>query len=344
MTDIVTFLWPHALWLLLALPALPGIYLVLRRRRNLATLRYENMRLLREAIAQLNRSHAPPALFLLGFIVLLLSAARPALVFTPPSEHGTVILLIDVSLSMAATDVPPTRLEAAKVAMKNFVEAQPRDIRVGIVAFGGHADLVQPPTSSRAELLKAIDELELQRFTAIGSGLVGALLTLHPDAEAGHESDIFGMGRTPATPTKKKQRKPVAPGSDLSTAIILVSDGRSTMGIPAVQVAQTIASYGISVFTVGVGTLYGGVAYIDGWAPIHADFDEELLKKIADITDAEYFYAKHADKLKSIYERLSRRVVFERQEVEVTAVFAAIGMLLALASAALSLVWFNRPA
>src|SRR5687768_6972563 len=124
------------------------------------------MRLLREAIAQLNRSHAPPALFLFGFIVLLVSAARPALVFTQPSEHGTVLLLIDVSLSMAATDVPPTRLGAAKVAMKEFIEAQPRDIRVGIVAFGGHADLVQPPTPNRAEVLKAIDELELQRFTA----------------------------------------------------------------------------------------------------------------------------------------------------------------------------------
>ena len=340
----MTFLWPHALWLLLALPALPGIYLVLLRRRESDAARYANMRLLREALSQLNRSHAPPLLFLLGFVVLLTSAARPAIVFTPPSEHGTVILLIDVSLSMAATDVPPTRLTAAKAAMKTFIDAQPRDIRVGIVAFGGHADLVQPPTLSRPDLLRAIDELELQRFTAIGAGLVGALLTLHPDAEAGHESDIFGMGRSPERSSNTKRRKPVAPGSDLSTAIILVSDGRSTMGVSALQTAQVIAGYGIRVFTVGVGTLYGGVAYIDGWAPIHADFDEDLLKKIADVTDADYFYARDADKLEVIYDKLSRRVVFERKEVEVTALFAAIGMLLALASAALSLVWFNRPA
>jgi Ca-activated chloride channel family protein len=342
----MTFLWPHALWLLLALPVLPGIYLLLLRRRNRAALRYANLRLLREAIGSLHwtQAHAPPLLFLLGFVVLMLSAARPAIVLMPPSEHGTVILLIDVSLSMAATDVPPTRLTAAKAAMKNFIEAQPRDVRVGIVAFGGYADLVQPPTSNRGELLKKIDELGLQRFTSIGAGLVGALLTLRPDAEAGYESDIFGMGRAPERAAKGRRHKPVPPGSDLTTAIVLVSDGRSTMGLPALKVAETIASHGIRVYTVGVGTLYGGVAAIDGWPPIHADFDEELLQEIADITDAEYFYARTADKLGSIYEKLSRRVVFERKEIEVTAVFAAVGMLLAIASAGLSLVWFNRAA
>ena len=339
----MTFLWPHALWLLLALPALPGIYLMLKRRRELAALRYADMRLLREALGRLNRSHAAPLLFLLGFIVLLLSAARPAIVLTPPSQQGIVILLIDVSLSMAATDVPPTRLAAAKAAMKDFIQAQPRDVRIGVVAFGGHADLVQPPTRSRSDLLRAIDELELQRFTAIGSGLVGALLTLHPEADAGHESDIFGMGRSPDR-ADRKRHKPVAPGSDLSTAIVLVSDGRSTMGVTAISIAHTIASYGIRVFTVGVGTLYGGVAYIDGWAPIHADFDEDLLQKIASVTDAEYFYARDINKLKRIYEKLGRRVVLERKEIEITAIFGAIGMLLALASAGLSLVWFNRPA
>ena len=342
----MTFLWPHALWLLLALPALPGVYFLLLRRRQIAALPYANMRLLREALGNLHwtRAHAPPALFLVAFIVLLTSAARPAIVLTSPSEQGTVILLIDVSLSMAATDVPPTRLAAAKVAMKQFVEAQPRDVRIGIVAFGGHADLVQPPTPNRLHVLEAIDSLELQRFTSIGAGLVGALLTLRPDADAGHESDIFGTGRAPEPAPYKKRPDALAPGSDLATAIVLVSDGRSTMGVPAARTAQTLADYGVRVFTVGVGTLYGGVAYIDGWSPIHADFEEELLKEIADITDAEYFYASDVEKLASIYEKLGRRVVLERSEIEVTAIFGAIGMLLALASAALSLVWLNRPA
>jgi Ca-activated chloride channel homolog len=339
----MTFLWPHALWLLLALPAVPGIYLVLRRRRNVA-LRDANLRLVREAIAQLDRSHVAPLLFLLGFVVLLVSLARPAVVFTPPAERGTVILLIDVSLSMAATDVPPTRLDAAKAAAKTFVESQPRDVRVGIVAFGGHADLVEPPTLDRAKLITAIDEVELQRFTAIGAGIVGALLTLHPDLVVPHETDIFGAGREPKRHPNFRKHKPGAPGSDLATAIVLVSDGRSTMGIPAVQAAKLAADYGIRIFTIGVGTLYGGVANIDGWAPIHAEFEEDTLRKIADITHAEYFYGGSAEKVKKIYEKLARRVVFEREEIEITAAFAALGMLLALASAAWSLVWYNRPA
>lgn len=342
----MTFLWPHALWLFAALAALPGAYVVLLRRRSMAAERYANARLLREALAHLhwNRPHAAPLLFLAGLIVLLLSIARPALVLTSPSERGTVILLIDVSLSMAATDVPPTRLDAAKAAAKAFVEAQPRDVRVGIVAFGGHADLVQPPTVERAHLTAAIDELELQRFTAIGAGIIGALLTLHPDLAVPHESDIFGMGRAPDRYPNMRRHKPVPPGSDLATAIVLVSDGRSTMGLPAVQAARIAADYGIRIFTIGVGTLYGGVANIDGWAPIHAEFEEDTLKKVADITRGEYFYASKADKVKNVYEKLARRVVFERQEIEITAVFGAIGMLLMLASAALSLVWFNRPA
>lgn len=340
------FRWHHALWLLLVLPAVVGAYLVLLRRKNNEALRYAGLSLVREALdpATRFRPHVPALLLLAGATVLLLASARPVLVMTSPSERGTVVLLIDVSLSMAASDVPPTRLEAAKAAAKAFVEAQPRDVRVGIVAFGGHADLVQPPTLNRQDLLTAIDELELQRFTAIGAGIIGALLTLHPDLVVPHESDIFGMGRSPDRRPAERRHKPVPPGSDLSTAIILVSDGRGTMGIPALQAAKIAAEYGIRVFTIGVGTLYGGVAHIDGWAPIHAEFEEDTLQKIADVTHAEYFYASNADKVKRIYEKLSRRVVFERREIEITAVFAAIGMLLALGSAALSLVWYNRPA
>ena len=342
----MSFLWPEALWLTLALPALVGAYLRLRRGKDERPLRYAGFSLVREAIGRTHwmRPHVPPLILLLGLAALFVAIARPALVFMPPAEQGTVILLMDVSLSMAATDVPPTRLDAAKAAAKTFVEAQPRDIRIGVVAFGGHADLVQAPTSSRADVMRAIDELELQRFTAIGAGLIGALLTLVPDAEIRNESDIFGAGRMPGGAPDRKRHKPVAPGSDLTTAIILVSDGRSTMGISALQAAKLTADHGIRVFTVGVGTLYGGVAHIEGWAPIHAEFDDATLRKIADVTRGEYFEASNAGKLRRIYESLVRRVVFERKEVEITALCAAIGAVLTLASAGLSLVWFNRQA
>jgi Ca-activated chloride channel family protein len=343
------FLWHHALWLMLALPALAGAYVVLLRRKNQAALRYAGFDLVREAVGttQRYRPHIAPLLLLLGLAALLLAVARPVLVITSPSDRGTVVLLMDVSLSMAATDVPPTRLAAARAAAMTFVKAQPPDVHIGIVAFGGHADLVQPPTSNRADVMAALDRLELQRFTAIGTGLIAALLTIVPSADIGEGHDIFGTGRAPRRTydvPAHSAPKPVRPGSYLSAAVILVSDGVGTMGVPPVTAARMAADLGIRVFTVGVGTLYGGVANTEGWPPIHAEFNEKILKEIADVTRGEYFEARTADKLTKIYEGLGRRVVVERRDREITVLFAAIGVLLALASAVLSLLWSNRPA
>ncbi|MES2561977.1 MAG: VWA domain-containing protein, partial [Pseudomonadota bacterium] len=263
------FLWHHALWLLLLLPALAGVYLVLAHRKRKGALRYAGFGLVRAAVGSTHRirPHIAPLLLLLGLTALVLGIARPVFVITAPSTHGTVILLMDVSLSMAATDVPPTRLAAARAAALDFVRAQPRDVRVGVIAFGGHADLVQPPTSNRAEAIAALERLELQRYTAIGTGLVAALLTLFPTADLAHGVEIFGMGRDPRgdlvaassqpLPSQAKH-KPAAPGSYLSAAVILVSDGVGTMGVPVVAAAKMAADLGIRVFTVGVGTLYGG--------------------------------------------------------------------------------------
>jgi Ca-activated chloride channel family protein len=348
------FLWHHALWLLLALPVLVGTYIVLLGRKSRQALRYAGFQLARGAIspAQRLRPHAPPLLLLMGLAALLLAVARPVMILKGKSEQGTVILLMDVSLSMAASDVLPTRLAAARAAALRFIDAQPRNVRIGVVAFGAHADVVQPPTSNRAHVLAALDRLELQRFTAIGNGLIGALLTLVPTADIGHEFDIFGAGKAPAgtqeigasaTRTRAKApQKPVPAGSDRSAAIILVSDGRGTMGIPAVKAARMAADLGIRVYTVGVGTLYGGVANVEGWPTIHAEFDEAMLQEIADITRGEYFLARTADKLTRIYETLGTRVVLESAQRELTALFTAIGVVLLLASATLSVFWSNR--
>jgi len=342
----VTFLWPYALVLMLAVPALAGAYLVLRRRKAESALRYVDASVLREALAgmRLARAHTPAMLMLAALAVLLLSVARPALVTTLPAREGTVILLMDVSLSMAAADVAPTRLDAAKAAAKAFIEGRPPYVRVGVVAFGGHADLVQPPTTDRVELARAIDELELQRFTAIGAGIVGALLTFFPDLDVSEGYDLFGIGRAPERKDARVNRRVVPAGSDGSRAIVLVSDGRSTMGIPAVTAAKIAAQHGIRIYTAGVGTLYGGIANVDGWAPIHAEFEEATLKKIADLTQADYFYARDVERLTHVYERLSTRLVFDRRETEVTAFFVAAAAVLALAAAALSFVWYNWPA
>ena len=337
------FRWHYALWLLLAVPAAVAAYLVLLQRRNQHALRYAG--LVRDAPGSRFARWTPAALLVAGLSALLLSVARPVVTFTKPSEHGTVILLMDVSLSMAASDVAPTRLEAARAAAKAFVNAQPRDVRIGIVAFGGHADVVQPPTGNRRDVIAALDRLELQRFTGIGNGLIGALLTLMPTAYLQHGYDIFGMGQVPAgyepayaqgQPLVSRPRKPSPPGSHLSAAIVLVSDGCGTMGVPAATAAKIVADFGVRVFTVGVGTLYGGTATIEGWPPIHAEFSEEALQEIARITRGEYYLSRTAEKLTRIYEKLGRQVVVERTELEITALVTALGMVLALASAGLS--------
>ena len=342
------FLWHHALWLTLALPALAGAYVVLLRRKNHPALRYAGFGLVREAVGTTRRyrPHIPPLLLLLGLTALLLGVARPVWVITSPSAHGTVVLLMDVSLSMAAADVPPTRLAAAQSAAMTFVKAQPPDVRIAVVAFGAHADLVQPPTSNRADVMAALGRLELQRFTAIGTGLIAALQTIDPGVDIGEGHDIFGGGQSPRGTLDVRPPntpKPVAPGSYLSAAVILVSDGVGTMGIAPVTAAKLAADLGIRVFTVGVGTLYGGVANTEGWPPIHAEFNEKILKEIAHVTRGEYFEARTAEKLTKIYAGLGRRVVVERTDREITALFAAIGVVLTLASAVLSLLWSSRP-
>jgi len=188
----------------------------------------------------------------------------------------------------------------------------------------------------------------------LGIPSLAAILTLVPGAGIGEQYDIFGSGRAPpASPFKplEKSRKgapvpraSVAAGSYLSVAIILVSDGLGTMGIPPKKAAKMAADLGIRVYTVGVGTLYGGVANIEGWPPIHAEFDDATLIDIADITRGEYFLARKADKVSAIYEKLGRRVILKRTEREVTVLLIALGMVLSLASTALSLSSSGRPA
>ena len=179
----MSFLWPNMLWLLLAVPLLVGLYLWLLRRRKRVALRYAALAMVREAMtaSQGWRRHLPPLLFLLSLTAMLVAIARPTAVLTLPSRHETVILAMDVSGSMRATDVEPTRLAAAQAAARAFVGEQPRSARIGVVTFGASAALVQPPTHSREDVLASIDRFELQRGTAVGNGILVSLKTLFPD-------------------------------------------------------------------------------------------------------------------------------------------------------------------
>jgi Ca-activated chloride channel family protein len=339
------------LWLLAAAPALVGAYLLLLRRKKKGVLRYASLSLVKDAIGpgQRIRRHIPPLLFLAAMIAALLAIARPSAIITLPSEQRTIILAIDVSLSMRATDVEPNRLEAAQAAAKAFVEQQPADVRIGIVSFAGTASVVQQPTQNREDLIAAIDRLHLQRHTAIGSGLIVALAALFPDEDIDLESVIFGRAfarerNAPIEGARKSEKKPfqpVTPGSYGSGAIILLTDGRRTMGPDPIDAAKMAADRGVRVYTVGFGTAAGGAVDIDGWS-IYMRFDEQTLKAIADVTRAQYFHAGSATDLRKVYESLNAKFVLEKKETEITALFAAISALLALGSAALSVLWFHR--
>src|SRR3989304_4760835 len=238
----MSFLWAGMLWLLLAVRVLVGAYALLLARKKKAALRYASLGLIKDAMGpgQRIRRHVPPLLFLLAMIATIVAIARPSVVITLPSEERTIILAIDVSLSMRATDVKPSRLAAAQSAAKAFVEEQPPDLRIGIVSFAGTAAVVQPPTRDRKDLVAAIDRFQLQRHTAIGSGIILSLATIFPDEGLDLESVLFGSGfsraNTRGAPLDgarkagKKPFKPVAPGSYSPAAIILPTDGRATTG------------------------------------------------------------------------------------------------------------------
>jgi Ca-activated chloride channel family protein len=344
------FEWPAALVLLLvAVPALVLLYLGLLRRQKRAALRFASLDPVREAIggAARWRRHVPPAIFLAALTVAILATARPNAVLTLPSHQRTVILAIDVSISMRATDVEPNRLAAAQAAAKAFVRDQPADLRIGIVSFAGTALVTQKPTHNRDDLIAAIDRLQLDRHTAIGSGIIMSLATLFPEEGIDLESMVLGsreswrMNRPPEKKAPNKPLKPVAPGSNASSAIVLLTDGRRTTGPDPLDAARMAAERGIRVFTVGFGSASGGPAMIEGYS-IYMMFDEETLKAIAELTRAEYFHAASAEELKKIYESLTSRFVMDKQEHEISALFAAVAAVLALAGGGLSLAWFNR--
>ena len=173
----MTFLWPHLLWLLAVVPLIVAAYVYLLRRKKKVAVRYASLAMVKEAMGagQTVRRHVPPLLFLLALVAMIVAIARPAAVVSLPSQHETVILAIDVSGSMRATDVEPNRLAAAQAAARTFIEEQPRSTRIGVVAFAATALVVQHPTQNREDILAAIDRLQLQRGTAIGSGIIVSL-------------------------------------------------------------------------------------------------------------------------------------------------------------------------
>jgi Ca-activated chloride channel family protein len=344
----MSLLWPSMLWLLALLPLLVALYLWLLSRRRKTTLRLASIAVAKLAASQGPgwRRHVPPALMLAGLATLLIAVARPTATLTLPLAERTIMLAMDVSGSMRAEDVKPNRLVASQEAAKSFVNHLPREVRVGVVSFAGTAAVVQAPTDSRDDVIKAIDRFQLQRGTATGSGIILSLATLFPDdgIEIQH---VTGQRNFPSNDIRQKKDAkapaPVAPGSYNSAAIIMLTDGQRTTGPDPLEAARMAADHGIRVYTVGIGTTQGETIGFEGWS-MRVRLDEETLKNISLLTHGEYFYAGTAEDLKKVYESLSSRMVVERKETEITALFAALGALLAVLAAGLSVWWFGRVA
>lgn len=348
----MSFQWPELLWGLALLPLLVAAYAWLQRRRKRLALRYANLSLVREALARGPgwRRHVPPALLLVAIALMIVATARPEGEVTLPTKQETIILAMDVSGSMRATDVQPSRIAAAQEAARAFVGDQPKTARIGIVTFAGTAALVQTPTHSREDLLAAIDRFQLQRGTAVGSGILVSLKTILPDVEFDLRSSNprpaardgpRSLGATPPKDAPKVPPAPVEPGSMGSAVIILLTDGQTTTGPDPIESAKMAAERGVRVYTVGIGTPQGEIVGAEGWS-MRVRLDEDALKNIANLTRGEYFYAGSAGDLRKVYEALNTRFTFEKKSIEITALFAAAAAVLTILAAALSVLWFHR--
>lgn len=355
----VTFLWSAMLWLLAALPLLIVFYFRLISRRSLADRRYAGLAAAMGNTAQeagsrrlspwreaLDR-HTPAILLLLGVGALIAAVARPQAVIVLPARVDAIILAMDASGSMRATDVKPNRLAAAQSALKAFVAEQPSQMRIGVVTIAATASLVQSPTDKREEILRAIEHVQLQPGSALGSGLVIALTTLLPSSGIDTEKIITGKSAVPGTRDWARQNeinnfKPVPPGSNSSAAIVLVTDGESNTGPELMEAGKLAAERGVRIFTVGVGTPEGAVLSVDGWS-MRVRLDESGLKKLADMTRGEYFRAGSDLDLKRIYKHLSARLAMGKgRETEITSLFVALGMSLAIFSVIISMLRSTR--
>ena len=340
----MSFIWPAMLILLLLIPPVVALYIRMQRRRRLAA-RYGSLGLVPGAVErQLGlRRHIPPAFFLVGLTLLTLALARPQAVVSLPRVEGTVILAFDVSGSMAADDMKPTRIEAAKAAVRDFVQRQPPSVRIGVVAFSDSGFAVQAPTNDQETLLASINRLTPTRGTSLAQGILASLNTIAASAEQGvsGETSEEPPHLSNLTPMPTPAPTPVPAGKHMPAVIILLSDGENTVSPDPLAAAQTAADRGVRIYTVGIGSAAGATLHIEGFT-IHTQLDEAMLRQISQFTDGAYYNAENEQDLRTIYENLDPQLVIKPEKMEVTSIFAGVSLLVLLIGGAFSLLWFSR--
>ena len=328
----MSFAWPKALVALLLVPAMLAGYAALLRRRAGRARALAAQGFVPNAAATRRRwrRHVPFALFFASIALLLLSLARPEMKLRLPKREGTVVLAFDVSNSMSATDLQPTRMEAAKVAARAFVNQQPTSINVGLVAFSDGGIVTQAPSNVRGDVLAAIDRLTAQGATSLGQGIFSSL-----NAIAGKPIVLDDQA------AKDGNYDNVDIGYYGSAAIVLFTDGENTANPDPLEVAKLAAAAGVKVYPVGLGKPEGTVVEVNGFSLATA-LDEGLLTQIAEVTDGTYYRAEDAASLAKVYDKIDLKLTSHAKKTEVTGAIAGISALLLVVGAGLSLAWFGR--
>lgn len=339
-------LWPGFLVLLVLVPILIAAYIWMLRRRRVAV-RFSSLALVRDSLPRRRswRRHVPFALFALALASLVLALARPVAVVNVPAGKTTIILAMDVSRSMRATDIPPSRLEAAEAAALSFVRGQPPTTQIGIVGFAGFAEMIQPPTSDQEALELAIASLTTGRGTAVGSGVLESI-------------DVIASLDPSVAPSVRDESVDIAPaplpkGAYTPAIIVVLTDGVSTTGPLPLDAAQQAADRGIRVYTIGFGTEngggFGGPRSSDlqggggGGGGFRRGIDEATLREVADMTGGEYYAAESAGELQTVLRDLPTSLIMRSEITELSVAFTAIGALLAALAVGLSLLWNPLP-
>jgi Ca-activated chloride channel family protein len=338
----MTFLWPAMLLLLLLLPAVAMAYLGIERRRRrrlagLGMLRLTGVRGTADRPGSHGlRRYLPASLVLAGLVLLVVALARPQAVIAVPREQGTVVLAFDVSGSMAAEDLTPNRLAAAKVAATAFVERQPASVLIGVVAFSDSGLSVQVPTNEQDEVIAAIRRLDPQRGTSLARGIAASLATIA--AAEGEDDQGYYSDRSPA-PSQVPAAVP--PGSHGSAVIVLLSDGENTVEPDPIEAAQAAADLGVAIHTIGIGSPGGITLELEGFS-VHTALDEEMLQQIGTMTAGTYQRADSTESLTAIYDSIDTRVISRDETTELTAIVVGASLVLLTLGAVVSLAWLGR--
>jgi Ca-activated chloride channel family protein len=317
----MNYLEPVRLWLLVGAAALAVAYVVLQRRRRQYAVRFTNIALL-EAVAPKRpgwRRHATAAAFLVALTALTVAFARPTHDDKVPRERATVVVAIDTSLSMIATDVAPSRIEAVKVAAKAFVDQLPPKINVALVSFDGNARLDVSPTTDRTKLKRAIDRLQPHEGTAIGEAIFTALDAIRQQAVADDSA-----------------------GNVIPARIVLMSDGKTTVGRANDEAVTAAQKAKVPISTIAFGTDHGEITVPQEPFPVPVPVDKAALQDIANQTGGSFFAAASASELEKVYANIGSSIGFDVQQTEITSWFVGMALLALMGTAGMSLAWFNR--